>query len=166
MKPRSIFRKALDAALLLFMLFLAACGQTATPEPQKDPAVPADAVPSGTEKDGNEPEPPSFTSAVEIHSGYGESNAAKPLPSQRIALTCMSMYRRDDMITVDAAMGDAYSAHQENDLSPSFSTFGINGHPLFEVYPGGEAVSADKVKDERLCINGAGYDYQKEFSKE
>lgn len=55
MKPRSIIRKTLAAALLLCMLFLVACGQTATPpEPQKDPAVPADAGPADGETDGNE----------------------------------------------------------------------------------------------------------------
>ena len=55
MKSRSIIRKTLAAALLLCMLFLVACGQTATPpEPQKDPAFSAGADPSDPETDGNE----------------------------------------------------------------------------------------------------------------
>ena len=104
----------------------------------------------------------------EITIGYSESSDdnSKPLPSQRIALKCLSFYEKNEKVIVDVAMGDQYSHFQEYGGSPSYDTFESNGYPIFEVYLGNDT-NWDVADDEDiLLINGKTGAFEKKFSKE
>ncbi len=104
--------------------------------------------------------------SVEILSGYNEEAVGKPLPSQRIALKCMSSYSHGKKIIVDAAMGDAYSDHQKWGSFPSFDTFEANGYPIFDVYSVNTANHEQMLEDNNLHINGSDSKYSRIFTRE
>lgn len=104
----------------------------------------------------------------EITIGYDEPSdaASKPLPTQHIALKCLSSYERNEKVIVDAAMGDNYSYFQEFGGTPSYDTFGENGYPVFEVYLNNGLRSDIQINNDVLLINGKTGVYEERFSKE
>ena len=104
----------------------------------------------------------------EITIGYDEpaDAASKPLPTQRVALKCLSSYERNEKVIVDAAMGDNYSYFQEFGGTPSYDTFGENGYPVFEVYLSLDDSTWEPVDNDVLLINGKTGAYEERFSKE
>lgn len=99
----------------------------------------------------------------EITVGYtADSNNSKPLPSQRIALKCLSFYPHGEKITVTAFMGDEYSIGKR----PTYDTYGNNGYPVFEVFPAKIAAIPETVDNAHVKINGKTGKYEHRFNKE
>ncbi len=108
------------------------------------------------------------------------SDNSKPMPSQRIKLDTFSFFKKGDAVIVNADMGDDYKYHQENGLTPTYDTYGVNGYPVFLVYeiddenPGSDLVYRDSdmgfcgIKEGScLIINEtASRGYEKRFSEE
>lgn len=101
---------------------------------------------------------------TEITSGY-DLESSKPMPSQRIALKCYSFYPTGEKVTVKASMGDNYTYSEEHNTAPSYSTYGENGYPVFEVYPS-DRMSNKDLDSSNVQINKNGKEYRKEFEKD
>ena len=101
---------------------------------------------------------------TEITNGY-DLESSKPMPSQRIALKCYSFYPTGEKVTVKASMGDNYTYSEEHNSAPSYSTYGQNGRPVFEVYPS-DRMSNKDLDSSNVQINKCGKEYRKEFEKD
>lgn len=100
----------------------------------------------------------------QISVGGKEPENGKELPTQRIAVSCLSYYKKGETIMIDAAMGDDYTDNQRFAVLPNYDTFGVNGYPVFSVV---DFDIMESVKDSsQMLINGSMGTYEKKFSAE